>query len=677
MKYARLFAPLQVNSMKLKNRICMTAIDLNYCPDDGGAVSERLKAFYFRRAEGGAGLLTIGGCRIDEHGAGYDMDFVSIADDRYIPGHRELTDGIHARGAKVSLQLYHGGRYVAARGLRDGNVPFAPSPVYSTFTHETAPEMSREDIQAVIASTAAAAARAKSAGYDAVELLGSAGYLICQFLSPLTNLRTDEYGGSLENRLRFPRQLIAAVRAAVGPDFPLIMRMAGNDFMPGSNTLPDTVGFSREYEKCGIDMLSVTGGWHETRVPQLPGEVPDTCYAYLAQAIREAVSIPVIAANRIRTPSEAETVLALGQADCVGMCRTLLADPDWPRKAMAGEETEIRPCVGCNQGCLAATFFCKPVQCLVNADAGREAAPAAPRAGAGKSLLVIGGGPAGLEAALRAARSGWRTELWESSPRLGGQLRLAGAAPGKEDFLALIPYYETMLKQYGVTVRLGTEADAAAIAAAGFDAVIVAAGAHPRALPMDLPGPDIVSAWDVLSGAVIPGKHVVVLGGGAVGCETAQYLARQGALNTEKLFFLSVHHAEPPQRLEQMLNHSARTVSIVEVAPKVGSGFDPGCAWPVLKDLKRLGVAQYTRASIVSAADGCVTVEHGPEGERQRLTLPCDTLIQAVGSVSNTALMASLGEAGIPAVAIGDCAKTGRVLDAVRAAADAVAALPV
>ena len=369
MIFERLFAPLQTKNLTLKNRIIMTAFQTNFAQD--GKAGARFREFYWKRAEGGAALLIVGGARFDRYGAA-GHDFLSIENDSFLPELQLFTAGVHQRGAKTAIQLYHAGRYTKEKNLPAGEKALAPSAVYSTYTREVAKEASVEELQEVIRRWAEGADRAKRAGFDAVEIVGSAGYLISQFLSPLTNQRTDQYGGSWENRTRFPLEVLAAVRKAVGPDFPILFRIAGNDFMPGSNTNREAVAFARLLEAAGVDMISVTGGWHETRVPQLPGEVPPGCLAYLAAAVKEAVSVPVVVSNRINDPVVAEEILAMEQADCIGMSRTLVADPDWPRKTACGQLSAIRPCVACNQGCLANTFFGRPVCCLANGEAGYE-----------------------------------------------------------------------------------------------------------------------------------------------------------------------------------------------------------------------------------------------------------------------------------------------------------------
>lgn len=669
----RLFTPLRVGGMTLKNRVVMTALQTNFTP--GGQANDRFCAFYWARAEGGAGLIIVGGARFDPYGAAGD-GFMSLEHDGFVPGWRAFTDGVHARGGKVAVQLYHAGRYAHKARLPAGLEAIAPSALPCSYTHETAREMTLEDIRTVTARWAEGADRAKRCGFDAVEILGSAGYLISQFLSPAANHRTDQYGGSWENRTRFPLEVLSAVRRAVGPDYPILFRIAGNDFVPGSNTNQEAVAFAKLLAGHGADLISVTGGWHETRVPQLPGEVPPGGFTYLAQAVRQAVSVPVLSSNRIVDPALAEETLALGRADCIGMARTLLADPEWPNKVRQGRSDELRRCVACNQGCLASTFFGKPVRCLVNGLAGRESQLRLDPAPAPRRVLVVGGGPAGCECALRAAQRGHRVTLWEGSARLGGQLPLAAAPPGKGEFLTLRDYYEAMLPRSGVAVFTGRFATPEAVLEGDFAHVVIAAGSAPRLLPLpDEQGlPPVLTAAQVLSGQDIPGKDVVIVGGGAVGCETAQFLARRGSLTPEQLQFLSVWRAETPQRIQALLDRSDRTVTVVELAPKLGSGFDPGCAWPVMLDLRRLGVCTCPSSKISAATANSVTISP-VDGDGPSRTVPCDTVVLAVGSRPERALYDSLSSLGARVHLLGDALAPGRVLDAVSQAVDLAAAL--
>lgn len=666
MKLTRLFSPLRVNQMTLKNRIIMTAFQTNFCQE--GKATARFRSFYWKRAEGGAGLLIVGGARFDPYGAA-GHDFLSLEDDRFLPELRIFTDGVHQRGAKTAVQLYHAGRYTREKNLPPGEKALAPSAVYASYTREVAREASVEELQTVIRRWAEGAERAKRAGFDAVEIVGSAGYLISQFLSPLTNRRTDRYGGSWENRTRFPLEVLAAVRQAVGPDYPVLFRIGGNDFMPGSNTSREAVAFAKLLEQGGADLISVTGGWHETKVPQLPGEVPPGCFTYLAALVKEAVTVPVVASNRIHDPMLAERVLAMGQADAIGMARALVADPDWPQKAAANRWETIRPCVSCNQGCLANTFFGRPVCCLANGMAGYEDTLSLPPVAEPKRLLVVGGGPGGMEAALRLSQRGHQVTLWEEKEQLGGRLPAVGAPPGKEDFLRLCRYWVHMLQTSNVEIRTGHKAEAWEILEGQFDAVVLATGAIPKTIPLPAHGETmpVYLAEDVLCGKEIPGKNVVIVGGGAVGCETADFLARQGTLSPEQLFFLTIHQAETPEFLAQQLDHSSRNIAILDIAPKIGTGFDPGCGWPVCNELKRLHVRQYPSSRLIHLSTSQLSfVQKEGEGETVH-EIPCDTLILAVGYRTDSALYDAL-VGKLPVYLIGDAQKPGRVLDAVHQA---------
>lgn len=682
--YSRLFSPIKIGNLEVKNRISMAAIHLMYNMD--GYANEKFNQFYWRRAEGGAGLIFVGGCRFDDRGGSPGM--MSLERDEFIPGYKEFTDGMHSRGAKVGVQLYHAGAY-AHSFANEGQDALAPSQYISKFTKEMTEEMTVEQIKTVAERWGQGAARAKAAGFDIVEISASAGYLISQFLSPVTNKRTDEYGGSWENRTRFPLEVIAAVRAAVGEDYPICIRIAGNDFVPDSNTNNEAVEFAKLAEKAGVNLISVTGGWHETVIPQLTGDVPAAGYTYLVSAVSDAVSIPVIASNRINDPAIAERVLATGEAQIVSLCRPLLADPDWPAKAQEGSACLIRKCLACNQRCLAKTFFAEPVECLANAWAGREAEEPRGNTESPKNILVVGAGSAGCEFAIRAAQAGHKVTLWEKSRRVGGQLHLIAKHPSKRDFAALTEYYDAMLHHLGVEVVLRKEGTAEEIAKAGFDAVVTATGNLPKTLNVGETEIPVCNAYDIFDGRAVAGQNVLMVGGGAVGCECADWLVRDAAITPEQVYFLLTQQAETPEKVLGMLSKSRRRVTIIDV-DKIGSGFEQGTAWPLLKDLDRFGVERYAFAQIMNISAGSVEIEAlQPKTRKQkakeretgivepdkmlRLTIPCDTIVTAVSSGSNDALYNELSALGVKAYNIGDSQSSGRVSDAI-AAANALAA---
>jgi len=652
-----LFTPIKVGTLELKNRIVMPA--MHYLSSWEGRVLPHHADYFVERAKGGAALIIIGGCTIDETSGAINM--LSVKDDKFIPGLAGLARAVQAHGAKIAAQLYHAGRYSHTL-LMGGKQSVSSSPIRSRFTGETPRELSIPEIQQVQRNYALAAARVRRAGFDAVEVIASAGYLISQFLSPIVNRRKDEYGGDFEHRMRFGLEVIEEIRREVGPDFPIIVRVAGNEFMHGGLANEEACRFSRGLVNAGADMINVTGGWHETRIPQITMGLPRGGFAYLAQGIKQAVNIPVMACNRINDPILADRILRDGQADLIGFARGLIADPELPNKAREGRFDEINSCIACNQGCFDPIFEGKPQTCLVNARAGAEGKLTLEPASSKKKVMVIGGGPAGMEAARVAALRGHQVSLYEKSEALGGQLPLAAAPPGRAEFLAFVRYLEGQMKKRNVAVHLRTEATLRHVEMEKPDALILATGAEP-AVP-DIRGihrPNVVLAWDVLSGKADTGKEVVIIGGGAVGLETALFLARKGTIDADTLYFLMFNQAEAPETIQTLLYRGLKKITVLEMLKRVGQDIGRSTRWTILQDLSRLGVKTLPKARAKEITDRGVMIER--EGREE--LIPGDTVVLATGAKPVISLYEKIRDRVKEFHVIGDAKSPRKALEAV------------
>jgi len=652
-----LFAPIRVGKMELKNRIVMPA--MHYLSSWEGSVLPHHLDYFVERARGGAALIIIGGCTIDETSGAVDM--LSARDDKFIPGLSALAKAVQAQGAKIAAQLFHAGRYSHSI-LMGGKQSVSSSPIRSRFTGETPRELSIPEIKQVQRNYALAAARIKRAGFDAVEVIASAGYLISQFLSPLVNRRKDEYGGDFESRMRFGLEVAREVRREVGPDFSLIFRVAGNEFLEGGLANREAQIFSRELEKAGVDMINVTGGWHETRVPQITMGLPRGGFVYLAQGIKQTVSVPVMACNRINDPLLADQILRDGQADLIGFARGLIADPELPNKAREGRYDEINYCIGCNQGCFDPIFDRKPQTCLVNARAGAEGRLTIEPAFRKKKVMVIGGGPGGMEAARVAALRGHAVCLYEKRGSLGGQIHLAAVPPGRREFLSFVSYLGKQMEKLKVAVHTGTEATWQHVEMEKPDAVIVATGAEPWMPEIKgIDRPNVVLAWDVLCGKEDTGKEVVIIGGGAVGLETALFLARKGTMDAETLHFLMFNKAENFETLNSLLYRGVKRITVVEMLKKLGRDIGTSTRWTIIQDISRLGVRTMTNTRAREITETGLLVER----EGKETLLSAETIVLATGAKSLSALFETIKDRVPEVHLIGDAKTPRKALEAV------------
>ncbi len=653
-----LFEPITINRLEIKNRIYLPAMHMGMAVDF--QVTDQLVDFYAERARGGAGMIVVGNATVNDV-SGF-FQYIGAHSDDFIPGLTRLSNAIKDNGARSAVQLNHAGRY-SHSVLMGGKKPVAPSPLASSLSGETPDELDIEGIRKTVADFADAALRVKRCGYDAVEILSGTGYLISEFLSPVTNKREDEYGGSLENRMRFGLEVVRAIRDAVGPDYPVIVRMDSNDFMEGGMRQEELSIYARRLvDFCRVDALCIKGSWHEARVPQLTTNVPRGTYAYLARNIRNQVNVPVIASHRINDPETARELLKDGFCDMVAMARSLIADPYLPEKARTGREKEIIHCIGCAQGCFDNLFKLKAVECLCNPQAGYERERAVERTETVRKILVAGGGAAGMSAAIAAYDKGHDVVLYEKSDRLGGQLYLAALPPGREEFAQLAKDLATQIALRDIAVHVSTEVDASVIDMEKPDAVIVTTGAKPVIPP--IPGvdlPHVVQAWDVLSDRVETGERIVVIGGGAVGVETAMFLAEKGTLSPEAVKFLLVNRAEDFETLYDLATRGSKEVVIVEMTEKIGAGIGKSTKWGMLQEMGRSRISTRVGARALEITPTHVKIAVGDRTEE----LAADSVVLATGASSVNTLADLLREKGVQTVIAGDARQIALAFDAV------------
>ncbi|MFJ3216696.1 FAD-dependent oxidoreductase [Kitasatospora sp. NPDC086801] len=661
-RYPHLLSPLDLGFTTLPNRVIMGSMHVGLEEAPGGY--RRMAAFYAERARGGVGLIVTGGIAPNEAGRPWEggaMLTTGAEADR----HRVVTDAVHAAGGKIALQILHFGRYAYHRDL------VAPSALQAPISPLVPHELTAEQVERTIEDFVRCAELARRAGYDGVEIMGSEGYLINEFVVAATNRREDEWGGPYERRMRFPVEIVRRVRERVGEDFIIVYRLSMLDLVPGGSTLDEVVRLAQAVEAAGATVINTGIGWHEARIPTIATSVPRGAFAWATRKVMGTVGIPLVATNRINTPDIAEQLLAEGCADLVSLARPLLADADFVAKAADDRADAINTCIGCNQACLDHTFSGLITSCLVNPRACHETELVLAPTRLRKRIGVVGAGPAGLAFAVSAAERGHDVTLFDAAGAIGGQLNTARLVPGKEEFDETLRYYRTRLAELAVTQRLGTTATAERLAAEGFDELVLATGVTPRT-PADLPGvdhPSVLGYLDVLRDGAPVGERVAILGAGGIGFDVAGFLTDQGdAASLNPPVFQAKWGIDPEYRERGGLRRPERPVPpravhlLQRKTGKVGAGLGRTTGWIHRTELRHRGVTMVAGATydLIDDAGLHFTVD----GERQ--LLPVDTVVLCTGQEPRRDLYEALRERGLEAHLIGG-ADAAAELDAKRA----------
>ncbi|MEV7863989.1 NADPH-dependent 2,4-dienoyl-CoA reductase [Streptomyces hirsutus] len=658
-RYPHLLTPLDLGFTTLPNRVLMGSMHVGLEEAENGFA--RLAEFYAARARGGVGLIVTGGIAPNDEGRTFEGG-AKLTTDEEAERHRVVTEAVHREGGRIALQILHVGRYAYHRDL------VAPSPLQAPISPFTPRELTDADIERTIDDYVRTARLARQAGYDGVEIMGSEGYLINEFIVAQTNRRTDRWGGSYENRTRFPLEIVRRVREAVGEDFIVVYRLSMLDLVPGGSTLDEVITLAKAVEAAGATIINTGIGWHEARIPTIATSVPRGAYTWVTKRLMGEVSVPLVTTNRINTPELAEQLLAEGHADMVSMARPMLADPDFVAKAAAGRPEAINTCIGCNQACLDHTFNLQITSCLVNPRACHETELVLSPTRRRKRVAVVGAGPAGLACAVSAAERGHDVTLFDAASEIGGQLNVARKVPGKQEFDETLRYFRTRLAELAVDVRLDTRVTADDVT--GHDEVVVATGVTPR-VP-DLPGvdhPSVLGYLDVLRDGAPVGDRVAVLGAGGIGFDVAEFLTDGGdkAHEDPETYFrqwgVDMDHRTPGGLTAPERPAPPRTVHLLQrKKTKVGAGLGKTTGWIHRTELKHRGVTMVpgVRYDRIDDAGLHLTVD----GEST--VLEVDTIVLCTGQEPRRDLYEELVSAGRSVHLIGG-ADVAAELDAKRA----------
>ena len=663
-KYPHLLEPLDLGFTTLSNRVLMGSMHTGL---EDGNKHDRLAAYFAERARGEVGLIVTGGYAPNR--AGWVKPFAGkLTTKGEARKHRTVTDAVHMEGGKIAMQILHAGRYAYHP------LAVAPSRIRSPITPFTPRELSASGVEKQIQAFVRCAALAREAGYDGVEIMGSEGYFINEFLVTHTNQRTDKWGGDFTQRMRFPVEIVSRVREAVGDDFIIIYRLSMIDLIPDGNTWEETVALAKAIEASGATIINTGIGWHEARVPTIATSVPRGAFTWVTKKMKQEVGIPLITSNRINLPSTAEQILADGCADMVSLARPMLADPDFVKKAREQRADEINVCIACNQACLDHTFSNKMSSCLVNPRACHETELnyiATPKV---RRYAVVGAGPAGISAALVLAERGHDVDLYDAASEIGGQLNMAKVIPGKEEFHEMLRYFERQIELKGVSVRLGTRVGAQELVDKNYDGVIVATGVVPRDPQIEGQGhPKVLSYVDVLRNRVRVGKRVAIIGAGGIGFDVAEFLIHDGhspTLDLEEWLaewgVVDPSHSRGGVARERSVPRPNREVTLLQRKKgKLGAGLGKTTGWIHRTTLKMNDVQMIANVNYERISDEGLLVTFGDKHE-DPTWIDVDNIVLCAGQLPLTELKAPLESAGIPTYVIGG-ADVAAELDAKRA----------